>query len=33
MNTDKTIFIREKLELTQVELAEMLGCTRSAYSL
>ena len=33
MNTEKIKFIREELELTQVELAEMLGCTRSAYSL
>ena len=33
MNTEKIKFIREELELTQVELAKMLGCTRSAYSL
>ena len=33
MNTEKIKFIREESELTQVELAEMLGCTRSAYSL
>ncbi len=33
MNTEKIKFIREELEITQFELAEMLGCTRSAYSL
>ena len=33
MNTEKIKFIREELELTQFELAEMIGCTRSAYSL
>ena len=32
MNTEKIKFIREELELTQVELAELLGSTRSAYS-
>jgi transcriptional regulator with XRE-family HTH domain len=33
MNTEKIKFIREELEITQFELAEMIGCTRSAYSL
>lgn len=33
MNTEKIKFIREELEITQFEIAEMLGCTRSAYSL
>lgn len=33
MNTERLINIRENLELTQTEVAEKLGCTRSAYSL
>ena len=33
MNTEKIKYIREELEITQNEISEMLGCTRSAYSL
>ena len=33
MNTDRIKYIREKLQLTQTEMAENLGCTRSAYLL
>lgn len=33
MNTERLINIRDNLELTQTEVAEKLGCTRSAYSL
>lgn len=33
MNTEKIKYIREELEITQEEIAKLLGCTRSAYSL
>lgn len=33
MNTDRIKYIREKLQLTQTEMAENLECTRSAYLL
>ena len=33
MNVEKLKDIREELEMTQVEMAKSLGCTRSAYSL
>lgn len=33
MNTEKIKYIREELEITQSEIANKLGCTRSAYSL
>lgn len=33
MNTEKIKFIRDELEITQHDISEMLGCTRSAYSL
>lgn len=33
MNTERLINIRDNLELTQTEVAEKLGCTRSAYSI
>lgn len=33
MNTEKMKNIREEYELTQEDIAKILGCTRSAYSL
>lgn len=33
MNTNKIKDIRDELEITQSEISEKLGCTRSAYSL
>ena len=33
MNTEKMKNIREEFELTQEDIANILGCTRSAYSL
>lgn len=33
MNTEKMKNIREEFELTQEDIAKILGCTRSAYSL
>lgn len=33
MNNEKLRYIREELEITQSEMANRLGCTRSAYSL
>ena len=33
MNTEKLKFIRDELEITQTEISNKLGCTRSAYSL
>ena len=33
MNTEKIKNLRDELEITQNELAEKLGCTRSALSL
>lgn len=33
MNTDKIKYLREELEITQEEIANVLGCTRTAYSL
>lgn len=33
MNTEKIRKIRDELEITQVDIANKLGCTRSAYSL
>lgn len=33
MNSEKIKYIREELEITQDNLANKLGCTRSAYSL
>lgn len=33
MNTDKIKYLRDELEITQVEISNVLGCTRTAYSL
>lgn len=33
MNTEKIKYLRDELEITQVDIAKALGCTRSAYSL
>lgn len=33
MNTEKLKFLRDELEITQTEISNKLGCTRSAYSL
>ena len=33
MNNDRLKYLREELELTQTEMAKMIGCKRSAYSL
>ena len=33
MNTEKIKYIRDELEITQSDIAKILGCTRSAYSL
>lgn len=33
MNTEKIKFIREELEMIQNDIAKLLNCTRSAYSL
>ena len=33
MNTEKIKYLREELEVTQNDISEKLGCTRSAYSL
>lgn len=33
MNNEKIKYIREELELKQIDIANKLGCTRSAYSL
>ena len=33
MNTEKIKNIREELEITQKDIAKVLGCTRAAYSL
>lgn len=33
MNTDKIKYLRDELEITQEEIANVLGCTRTAYSL
>lgn len=33
MNNEKIKYIREELEITQNEISNKLGCTRSAYSL
>ncbi len=33
MNAEKIRFLREELEITQNDIAKILGCTRSAYSL
>lgn len=33
MNTDKIKYLRDELEITQEEISNVLGCTRTAYSL
>ena len=33
MNSDRIKYIRDELEITQNDISEKLGCTRSAYSL
>ena len=33
MNTEKIKYLRDELEITQSDIANILGCTRSAYSL
>lgn len=33
MNSEKIKYLRDELEITQEEIAKILGCTRSAYSL
>jgi transcriptional regulator with XRE-family HTH domain len=33
MNTEKIKYIRDELEMTQNDIAQLLNCTRSAYSL
>lgn len=33
MNTEKIKYLRDELEITQKDMANILGCTRSAYSL
>lgn len=33
MNTEKIKYIRDELEMTQGDIAKLLNCTRSAYSL
>lgn len=33
MNTEKIKYLRDELEITQEEIAKVLGCTRTAYSL
>lgn len=33
LNTEKIKYLRDELEITQEEISNVLGCTRSAYSL
>ena len=33
MNTEKIKYLRDELEITQNDIANILGCTRTAYSL